>query len=144
MRAVSCWPAVHEGHQGIGTLGDVLGVALAQDDVGGGEDGAVVGRADAHHFADDLEGEAGRHLDDEVAPAQPGHPVDDRAGHQLDVLLDALDHAGVEGGRDDAAQAGVAGVVGADHGAEVLEHLLGHVRRCWWRPARTGRSRGAG
>ena len=37
----------------------------------------VVGRADAHHFADDLEREPGRHLDDEVAPAEAGHPVDD-------------------------------------------------------------------
>ena len=113
----------HEGQHGIGALGDVLGVAVGEDDVGGLEDGVVVGRPDAHHVADDLEREAGRHLDHEVATALRGHPVDDVVGHEVDPVLNALDHARVEGGRHDAAQACVARVVHVDHRPEEVEHL---------------------
>ena len=69
-------------------------------------------------------------------PPGVGHPVDDVVGHELDAILDRLDHARVEGGRHDAAQAGVARVVHVDHGAEEVEHLLGHVDDGGGAPAR--------
>jgi hypothetical protein len=68
----------------------------------------------------DLERQPGRHLGDEVAATQRGHAIDDGAGHELNPFLDALDHPWVEGGRDNATQAGVAGIVGVDHGTEVV------------------------
>ena len=55
---------------------------------------------------------------------------------KLDAVLDRLDHARVERRRHDAAQAGVARVVHVDHGAEEVEHLLGHVDDGGGAPAR--------
>ena len=118
---------VHEGQHGVLALGDVLGVAEGQDDVGAVEDGVVVALGHAHHVADDLEREPGRHLGDEVALALVPHLGDEVVGDLLDVVLDGAHHAGVEGGRDDPAQPGVAGVVHVDHGPEELEELGRHV-----------------
>ena len=66
-------------------------------------------------------------LGDEVAFAEGRGPLDDPVGHFLDGVLDAGDPAGVEGGRDDAAETGVARVVGGDHAGEVLDHLRRQV-----------------
>ena len=126
--------SLQEGHQGIGVGSEILGITGSRkrvggdgDHVGGAQDRGEVRRADAHHAADDLEREPCRHLDHEVASALCRHAIDDLVGHQLDLFLDALDHAGAEGGRDDPAQLGVARIVGVDHGAEVLQELFGHI-----------------
>ena len=65
---------VDEGQHRVGPLGDVLGVAVAQDDVGAAEDGGVLGGGHAHHVADDLERERGGDLGDEVALARGRRP----------------------------------------------------------------------
>ncbi len=116
---------VDEGHHRVGALGDVLGIAAREDHVGAAEDRRVVRGRDTHHVADDLEGEGCGDLGDEVALAEPGHPVDHPVGDRLDGLLDAGDPPRVERGGDDAPQPGVARVVGRDHAGEVLDHLGG-------------------
>ena len=83
-----------------------------------------------------VEREPCRHLDHEVAPPERGDAVDHVVGHEIDAILDRLDHARVERGGHDAAQAGVARVVHVDHGAEEVEHLLGHVDDGGGAPAR--------
>src|SRR5690606_15415819 len=91
-------------------------------------DELVVPLGDAHHVADDLQGQAGGDLGDEVAAgAGDEEVVDDLLGGGLDVRLELLDHLGREGAGDDAPQAGVARVVHVDHGAEVLGELRGQV-----------------
>ena len=74
-----------------------------------------------------LQREPGRHLGDEVALALGPHRGDEVVGDLLDVVLDGAHHAGVEGGRHDPAQPGMAGVVHVDHRPEELEELGGHV-----------------
>ena len=104
----------------------------------------VVALGHAHHVADDLEREPGRHFGDEVALAFVPHRGDEVVGHLLDVVLDGSHHAGVEGGRDDPAQPGVAGVVHVDHRPEELEELGRHVEdgRSPTGPSRTARGAG--
>src|SRR5690606_30662260 len=86
---------------------DVLGVEAAEDHVGPLEDELVVPLGDAHHVADDLQGQAGGDLGDEVAAgAGDEEVVDDLLGGGLDVRLELLDHLGREGAGDDAPQAG--------------------------------------
>ena len=63
----------HERDHRVVASAHVLGVAVGEDDVRRVEDRVVVGGADAHHVADDLERQPGRHLDHEVA-ATRGRP----------------------------------------------------------------------
>ncbi len=109
---------------------DVLGVADTEDHVGPLKDlGFVLGR-DAHHLADDLEGERCGDLLDEVAFAIRellDQPIDDRGRLRADVSLDLGDLPRREPLGDDAAQAEVARVVHGDHRADELVHLLGNV-----------------
>ena len=65
---------VHERQHGVLALGDVLGVAEGQDDVRPAEHRVVVALGHAHHVADDLQREPGRHLGDEVALALVAGP----------------------------------------------------------------------
>ena len=77
-----------------GVVADVV-VADAEDHVGPVEDPVLVLVGDAHHGADDLEGERGRELGDEVA-APVGmpldHPGDESARPFGDGCLDLGDH----------------------------------------------------
>ena len=52
---------------------------------------------------------------------------DSLGGDLLDVVFDLGDHLGIEGGRHDPTKPRMARVVGGDHPAEVIEHLLGEV-----------------
>ncbi len=83
----------HERGDQVAALGNVLGVAAREDDVGFREHEAVVALGDAHHLTDDLERQANRNLGDEVARALVENPVDDALAHQLDVAHDLLEDA---------------------------------------------------
>ncbi len=109
---------------------DELGVADAEDRVRPLEDLRVVLGRDAHHVADDLEGQGGGDVLDEVALLVGElleQAVDDLGGLDAHVVLDAADLLGREALRHDRAEAEVLRVVHVDHRAEELVHLLGEI-----------------
>jgi hypothetical protein len=60
-----------------------LGVVEAEDGVGVAQHRLVVVRGDAHHVADDLDGQPGRDLRDEISAAAGDHVVHDAPGPGL-------------------------------------------------------------
>ena len=119
---------------GLGLVGDVLGVAEAEDHVGAVEDELLLAARDAHHVDDDPQRQGGGHVGDEVALAALDDLVDDLRRDRLDVTLHLVELAGREPPGDDPPHPGVLGVVHVDHRAEELEELRGHVGDVGARP----------
>ena len=120
----------HAGGEEVFEGGGELRVADAEDDVGPAEDLLFVVGRNAHHLADDLQRHRCRHLVHEVALAIEEvvqQAIDHAGGLHLHVLLHTSDLLGGEALGDDAAQAEVPWVVHADHRAEELGDLDGHV-----------------
>ena len=115
------------GHRDVEVLAEELRIRAGQDDVGVGQDHVVPVVRDAHHVADDLQWQAGRHVRNEVAGPGGQQVIDDRGGRAADVGLELGDHPRAERVGHDAAQPGVPGVVHVDHGPEVLIELGGQV-----------------
>ena len=104
-----------------------VGVARSEDHVGDLEHAPLVGRGDAHHLADDLQGERdGEQLDEVTATGRRG-VGDDTSGPVADLLLELADGLGGEALLDDLAQPGVLGRVETDHRPEEVVHLRGLV-----------------
>ena len=108
-----------------------LRVARTEDHVRPREHLGVVALRDAHHLADDLEGERRGHRGHEVTRAireAIDHAIDDRAGLLVDVALDAGHLLGREPLRHDRAQPEVLRVVHVDDRAHELGDLGRIVR----------------
>ena len=106
----------------------VVGVTRTEDHVGPREDLLRVARGNAHHVADDLERQGSGDLGHEVARSfrkALDHRVDHRRRSLPYIVLGLLDHFGREALLDDAAQAGVLGIIHVDHRAEELADLDG-------------------
>ena len=127
MSVVSCMPASNMRRHRIAVAAEHVGVAGAEDDVGGVEHGVELAARDAHHVADDQQRERLRDRLDEVDLALLAHAVDDLGADRLDRVEHALELARRERAGDDAALAGVARVVHVDERAEELHRLGRHV-----------------
>ncbi len=107
-----------------------LGVARAEDGVGPVEDPLVVLRGDAHHRADDLEGERSGELLDEVGRTRwvaLDHPIEDLGGLGAHRRLEFGDVTGGEALRDDRSEPEVLRIVHVDHRPVELVELLWEV-----------------
>ena len=108
-----------------------FGIALTDDDVRHVEDELVLTLRDAHHVADDLDGQPRSARRDEVAArACFLQTMNDRLRRGVDIFDVALQHAGREPGRHEFAQSSVSRIVHIDHRAEELVELgrqVGHV-----------------
>ena len=102
-------------------LGDaVLGVVGPDHAVAPVEQLVAVLLRDAHEVGDHLERELGRDVDDEVALAALGHPVDDVGGALAHRRLELADHPRREALVDEPAVAGVQRRVHVEHEQPLL------------------------
>ena len=118
---------LEERHDRVGPLGDELGVAAREDDVGLLEHEIELAVGDPHHVEDHQQRERHRHVAHEVDLTLVDHRVDDPRRRERDLVEHLVEHAGSERARDDAPQTGMARIVHRDHRTEVLVHLGRHV-----------------
>ena len=122
---------LHGGVHGLGGLALVLGVLAAHHAVGPLEHLVAIVVGNAEELGDDLEGQLGREVGDEVGLALLDHLVDDGVGRAVDAGLEVAHHARREPLVHQSAVAGVERGVHVEHhqallGDLVLGQLEGH------------------